>query len=275
MRFLRLSRNVSFLLILCCVSPSWSTDVSRIAWEFDETYQGPYQNSFNKLRNEVPILMRQTMIDLAVRCGLSFYEGWQIPLVVRFSDQAPFGVESILAYVQMQTNARGEVRQELVINLKAYETENFNFDKVFAHELVHAMLNDSLGVASVQLPVWFHEGLAVYGANQGENLKLATVGQMDNATVSTFINGLEGAHGALDYLEDYLAFKYIHDKHGINSLHNFIREIISRKGDIPGALEYTCLEDWNTFLKEAKTFAEKEVAEMTRSYQRERAIRPY
>lgn len=252
-----------------------SDEIPRIPWVMDDSYSGPNQNSFNKLRYEVPILMRQTMINLAVRCGLDFEEGWQCPLTIRFDDNTPMGAENVLAYVQMEQAENGGIRQNLVINLQAYAAESFNFNKVFSHELVHAMLNDSLGVDSMKLPVWFHEGLAVYGANQGEQLKDSYVGQIPHSNISTFVNGLEGSHGALDYLEDYLAFKYIHDVHGVNSLRNFIHEVLRRKGDIAGALDYTCLQDWETFLAQARAFAEEEVAEVTRSLRGERITKPF
>lgn len=246
----------------------------------DETYAGSHANSFAKLRYDVPILMRQTLIDLSVRCGLDFNEGWQTPLTIRFDDTAPNGVENILAYVQMYRDSKGRIGQFLVVNLSAYDKENFNFKKVFAHELVHAMLNDSLGLDSTKLPVWFHEGLAVYGADQGEQMMDVYVSEYPEASESYFINGLEGPHNALDYLEDYLAFKYIHDEHGVNSLRNLIQEVTLKKKDIPSAVDYTCGENFERFKENARKFAEEEVKRVSRSnrtntYHSERPTRAY
>jgi len=38
------------------------------------------------------------------------------------------------------------------------------------------MVNDSMGIeGGTKLPVWFHEGLAVYGSDQGEQMTRAYV----------------------------------------------------------------------------------------------------
>lgn len=264
MRSLKLLTLFTVLFIASHLFSDEPQEAKLVPWVMDESYNGPNSDSFNKLRYEVPILMRQTLIDLSVRCGLDFREGWQMPMMVRFVDGAPMGVESVLAYVHLEQDSRGNLQQSLNVNLAAYGAEHFNFDRVFAHELVHAMLNDSLGGQSTDLPVWFHEGLAVYGANQGEKMVAAYVARFPHASSSYFINGLEGPHGALDYAEDYLAFKYVHDQHGVNSLQGLIREIIRRKGDVPGSIEFSCFENWETFKENALKFAEEEVSRLAR-----------
>jgi hypothetical protein len=76
---------------------------------------------------------------------------------------------------------------------------------------------------------------------------------------ASFLNGLEGPHGARDYLEDYLAFQYIHDKHGVSALQNFIRDVIARKGDIKGALDYTLHESWDEFQSNVRAYSEDQL----------------
>jgi hypothetical protein len=108
------------------------------------------------------------MIDMAVRLGLNFQDGWHYPLTIRFVDGMAYGSENILASVELASDEINGAQQFLNINLTAYAKENFNFKSVFAHELVHAMLTDEIGPdASYSLPVWFHEGIAVYGAEGG------------------------------------------------------------------------------------------------------------
>lgn len=231
-------------------------EIKRLEWSMDEPYNGRFPESFNKLRWEVPNIIRQTTIDIAVRLGLDFREGWSCPMVVRFVDSAPTGVENVLAYVQFSVDEEGRFQQSLNVNLTAYEREAFNFNQVFAHEIVHAMVNDALGPEGMHsLPVWFHEGLAVYGAGNGDAVVDTYVMRYANDRDDFILNGLEGPHGALDYAEDYLAVKYIYERHGVNSLHNFVREIVRRKGDIPGALDYTCFENWSDFQKNVRTYA--------------------
>ena len=247
--------GMTALLFLTC---SMRGDETRISWDVDTTYSGSETQACQKLQWIVPNLIRQTTINLAVRLGLQFQEGWQYPMTVGFVDQAPRGVESALAYTQLGFDGR-HIRQRLNINVAAYTRDNFNFEKVLAHELVHAMLNDAIGAESaVILPVWLHEGLAVYGADQGEQMVRSYAAQFPDDH-NQMINGLEGPHTGLDYAEDYLAIKYIYKEHGVNALHNFVRELVARKGDVAGALEYPCHETWPQFQKHARAFALQEL----------------
>lgn len=251
--------------LLCVLLLAVPVHAELYQWKMDDSYNGPYKDTALRLKYDINSLMRNTMIDVATRCGLDFQDGWQHPLFVRFVDDAPGGTENILAYVQEGRTQEGAFVQMLSVNLRAYEREQFNFPKVFAHELVHAMLNDGLAEKAEQVPVWFHEGLAVYASNQGESLMQSYVFRYPDQNVDFFINGLEGNHGAVDYLEDYLAFKYIAEKKGGTSLRNFIREITARGGDIPGAYQYTCYEPWAKFLTNAKSYAEEQIAELRRT----------
>jgi hypothetical protein len=115
------------------------------------------------------------------------------------------------------------------------------------------------------LPLWLHEGLAVYGADQGEEMVRYYVGRRQKKDADDLLNGLEGPHSAIHYMEDYLAIKYIHDKHGVTSLQNFVREVISSKGDVRNAVQYTCFEDWDSFLANARKFSEEEIEMVQRT----------
>jgi hypothetical protein len=226
----------------------------------DETYNGPHQAAFQQIRTTIPNLMRQTCIDISVRTGMDFQEGWQYPLVVGFVDGTPMGMENILAYVQLGKTEDGAFAQRLNINLEAYERETFSLEKVFAHELVHAMMNDAIGgEAARYLPTWFQEGLAVFGADQGEKMVKAYAHRTYGMGEGTLINGLEGPHGALDYAEDYLAMKYIYEKIGSNAFHNFIKDVINKKGNISSALEYTCFLKWDEFQQKVKEYSKEQI----------------
>lgn len=256
----------SGLFLACLVSATtWPGNAetkeqpSRHPVTVDEEYRGPHQELFTRLKWEVPILLRQTTIDLSVKLGIPFRDDWRYPLIIRFVDTAPFGIENALAYVE-PARSEDQLVQLLNINLSAYEREKFNFPKVLAHELVHAMIIDAVEIEhSRELPLWLHEGLAVFGADQGETMVRSYVYQFTGFAESKLLNGLPGPHGALDYAEDYLAIKYLHDKLGVNALHAFVREVIKRQGDIPGALDATCFMTWQEFQEKAMAFAKEEI----------------
>lgn len=241
---------------------------------YDETYGGEHPAVFQSLRYQVPILVRQTLIELSGRLGLNYQDGWRYPLTIGFVDGGPAGAENVLAFVAYGTDGRG-FRQMLGINLDAYSRTSFNFEKVFAHELVHAMLNDALGAeAAGVVPVWFHEGLAVYGADQGEQMLRSYIEMHPSHPEKALLNGLDGPHGALDYAEDYLAFRYIYSAFGNNGLHNFVREVARNQGDVAAAMRTTCNTDWDSFQKDARAWAEKEI-ERIQAALRGTAGRPY
>jgi hypothetical protein len=236
----------------------------RLDWKLDDTYTGAHADDFNRLRYEIPILMRQSEIDIAVATGLDFQEGWSHPLLVRFVDGSPPGVEHALAYVELLSDGKHQA-QRLNINLDAYAKEKFNFDKVFRHELFHAMLNDALGPDAANVPRWLHEGFAVYAADQGEQLISSYLSQVETGDEEKFINGLEGPHGAEDYVEDYLAIKYIREVHGVNSVQGFTRALVANKGDVPAAIQASCFEDWETFQKNAREFSLSDLRRIKRT----------
>jgi hypothetical protein len=274
----RILSLLAFLLLVTGTPSPAEESSARVQWKMDETYTGPHTDVYNKLRWKVPVLMRQSLIDLAVRLGLDFQEGWSVPLTIRFVDTAPQGAENALAYVMMMSNGQSRF-QFLDVNLSAYANQEFDFDKVFKHELAHAMLNDALSdEASANVPVWLHEGMAVYGADQGETMLAAYVQMLGDSAKDRLVNGLDGPHGALDYGEDYLAFKYIYDVHGLNSLHNFFKDLVRRQGDVKGAIEYTCGENWERFQVNARAYALKQIEQLSRDNRRlfqEPAGKPY
>ncbi len=255
MNIQRSSLLIAFLSLFL-ISKVSAEEGKRVQWVLDESYAGSHQTSFQKLRYQIPNLMRQTCINIAVRTGMDFQDGWRYPLEVGFVDGSPMGMENVLAYVQLGRMSDGTFAQQLNINLDAYEREAFNLEKVFAHELVHAMLNDAIGgQAATTLPVWFHEGLAVFGADQGDGMVKAYANRFFGMGENAIINGLEGPHGALDYAEDYLAMKYINEKIGSNAFHNFIKEVIRTNGNIPQSLQYTCFISWPDFQEKLKEYS--------------------
>lgn len=219
--FRRITLLISFFLtfLYIYISPAHSDDASatpgaRVEWKFDDNYQGSHRSDFDQLRWKIPNLMRQTEVNLAVRTGLNFQDGWQYPITIHVVDGAPPGIESALAWVSISSNGDG-FAQSFNVNLEAYVQTQFDFEKVFAHELTHAMVNDEIGgEAAVALPTWFQEGLAVFGADQGDQMVKVYANHYFPSAASVLLNGLDGPHTALDYAEDYLAFKYLWDKKG-------------------------------------------------------------
>lgn len=94
-------------------------------------------------------------------------------------------------------------------------------DRVIAHEMVHAIMADSLGDAFFDLPTWFKEGSAEFIAGGDERLKndVAAAGGISSIVgsfSSIFPNSWSST--SADYSTSYLALKYLdaHLKSGSN-----------------------------------------------------------
>src|SRR5437016_9158179 len=152
MRFFR-------LFIICfALSPcAWARYPAALVQDYTGRHQDIYVTQYDRMR----LLVRQAQVEVSARLGLIQYrEGFQYPLWIRFVDGSPPGAESMLAYVQLMEN-NGTFAQNLVVNLDATAATREDLDRIFYHEMTHAVLNDAVGgEASVKIPHWVQEGLA-------------------------------------------------------------------------------------------------------------------
>ncbi|OVE77814.1 hypothetical protein BVX98_01960 [bacterium F11] len=251
------------LSVLFFLSPLLLFSKNRVQVDYLNEYSGPHQDDFNELQWEIPNLVRQTTIDMSIKIGLPYNEGWQYPMTVKYTDKAGAGAESLLAYVILYQTNKGDFFQELHINLAAYAKQKFDYEKTLSHELIHAMMNDAVGGEAARLlPVWLHEGLAVYGSGEGEGMLRSYVHRFYGFAEQKLLNGLTGPHGALDYVEDYLAVKYIVEAHGPNALPFFIRQLIEKDGKVEAAYEYSTGESWDDFITQSRKYAEDTIKEI-------------
>jgi len=87
-------------------------------------------------------------------------------------------------------------------------TSPFYYDRVIAHEMVHAVMNDQTDMSI--LPSWFKEGSAelIHGADE------RVVGDGGAATVIAGTNLAAWGGASIDYSKAYLAARYLHLKAG-------------------------------------------------------------
>src|SRR6266436_1523037 len=125
MRFLR-----PFILIFTLCPCAWARYQAALVKDYTGRHQDAYITQFDRVR----LLVRQAQVEVSARLGLIQYkEGFQYPLLIRFDDGAPPGVEHALAYVQLMQN-NGSFAQQLVVNLDATAVNPMDFDKIFYHE---------------------------------------------------------------------------------------------------------------------------------------------
>lgn len=228
-------------------------EMPRFEASFQTTYIGTHPDLFTQQQDRVRLLLHQAQLEISSQLGLLGYrEGFRCPLTVRFDDTPRSGVEHALAYVQMVPTARG-VGQELTINLDVMATSPIDFDKVFYHEMTHAVLNDSvILVYQKPLPSWVQEGLAVYIAGDGDERVRYVAQHVRKSQAHLLVRDLTVP--VLDYPRDYLAFKYMVMKQSINTLQAFVRDLTQGKTPEEAVEDSTGLS-WDAYRQALQAFS--------------------
>jgi flagellin len=92
-------------------------------------------------------------------------------------------------------------------------------DRIIAHEMVHAVMNDAFGTKTRTMQSWFKEGTAEFIQGADERLKRVLGGSSANPTKITdlanrakaLLDGAEWEGDDLDYAAGYMISKYIFD----------------------------------------------------------------
>jgi hypothetical protein len=220
-------------------------------------YAGAHPDAYIAKLDRVRLLTRQAQVEVSARLGLIQYrEGFQWPLLVRFDDSAPPGIENALAYVRLSQSAKGFV-QELVVNLSAAEKYPGDFDKIFYHEMTHAVLNDALGgQAATLLPHWVQEGLAQFVSEEGKERLSSAAARYKRSQVGALLHPLNGVYAAHAYPQYYLAIEYLYEKHSVNSVQALVRNLIQGKSVVDAIAESTGLT-WDKFHEEVQIYSLK------------------
>ena len=218
---------------------------TRFPAALQATYTGSHPDLYAQEQDRVRILIRQAQLEISSQLGLLQYqEGFRCPLTVRFDDAPVQGLEHALAYVRPISTSRG-FAQELVINLDVMAHAGNDFDQIFYHEMTHAVLNDAvISAYGRALPSWVQEGLAVYISGEGSERIRTLAQRYRKSQVKAAVRDLDAP--VLDYARDYAAFKYILDKHGINSLQAFVRNLVDGKSPNEAVEDATGL-GWDAF----------------------------
>jgi len=249
-----------FLLALILATPVLAEN-HRQAWKLDESYDGPHQEAFQKLRFYIPGLVSTAQLEMASQMGLDYRDGFHYPLTIGFVEEPAMGSEYELAYVRLSADDSG-ISQRLNINLDAYSRLDFNFDKVFYHEMSHIVLSDAVGAeAFTKLPVWLVEGLAVWVADQGEQLTRAEAHRYPGYADRILILDLNSPRQGNAYPQYFMAIQYIVESKGVTALQNFVHDLVQTR-PLKEAMMYNLGEDWPTFQKKVREFSIRYIKNM-------------
>lgn len=213
----------------------------RFTTSFQTDYNGKHPDLFAQQQERVRLLVNQAQMDVTSRLGLFQYrEGFRCPLIVRFDDAPMPGVEHALAYVAFLGG--NQCGQMMVINLDVMAQYPGNFDPIFYHEMTHAVLNDAIVFETKRpLPAWVQEGLATYIGGEGEERVRTLAQQVRKYQAKMLLSDLQDDR--VDYPGNYLAFKYLFDKHSINAIQGFIHYLMEGKTPMQSIFEATGLKE--------------------------------
>lgn len=247
-----MNRIPVILLFALMTSARAEDPVPRFSASFQTTYDGRHTDLYAQEVDRVRLLLRQAQLEISSQLGLLQYqEGFRCPLTVRFDDTPAPGVEFALAYVKPVPAVHG-YSQELVINLDVMAQHPGDFDRIFYHEMTHAVLNDAVtSMHSRALPSWVQEGLAVYISGEGPDRIRALAQRYRKSQVKVAVRDLQDP--VLDYARDYLAFKTMIDKQSINTLQTFVRDLTEGK-QVQEAIEDSTGQTWDAFRQNVKDY---------------------
>lgn len=134
--------------------------------------------------------------------------------------------------------------------------------QVYQHEMVHAIQRCAMAKGEYdKVPHWFREGIAVFTAGQGPGRvkrifdDLMKKEKDVEKAIKKMINGLEGKHTRGDYGEDYLAFQYLNDKFGKESIKKLACSVTFDAKPYKEVIEEITKLSYKEFCDAAKEFA--------------------
>lgn len=234
-------KTTIFLLLLAM--PGWS----RYPAKWVEGYAGGYEDAYNRQWDKVRLLARQAQLEVSSRIGLLQYnEGFQWPLQIRFADGVPGGTEYNLAYVGLSQTKDG-FQQELVINVPAVDRAPSHFERVFYHEMTHAVMNDALGgEAAMKIPHWVQEGLAQYVSDEGNERVALISKRVRKSQANQLLRPLNGPYSPSAYPQYYLAIYCMEKEYSVNAVQAFVRNLIFGK-TVSEAIQESTGVPWEKF----------------------------
>jgi hypothetical protein len=132
-----------------------------------------------------------------------------------------------------------------------------DFDKIFYHEMTHAVLNDAVGgEASVKIPHWVQEGLAQYVSEEGKDRVIEEAQTVKKSQARYLLADLDGPYTGRAYPQYYLAIECLYEKHTVNAVQALVRNLILGKSTLDAVEDSTGL-DWVKFQDEVREYSLK------------------
>jgi hypothetical protein len=228
-------------------------------------YAGGFKDDYPVEMERVRIYLPLTLQDISTKLGLIQYgRGFYHPVTIRFQDGSPAYAENPYFYVRSSANDSG-YQQELVANVEAFakhrqhaNPQDNDLRNGFHYAMTQLVLNDLAGgQLDKVLPLWAQEGLAVYVSGDGDEFVQDIAGKVTRSQAADLVGDLNETFPYLtkkQYTDYYLAIKYIVDKHGLDNLQGFIRDLVAGKSAADTVLDVFNFY-WADFEKAVKAYS--------------------
>lgn len=192
----------------------------------DVSYAGRYMADprCQKLARSMSDLRARSLETVQRRTELGVKRADRI--VVRLSD----GPAPVRVSANTETHlVNGRRSQVVTLFLQPILDERVDVERNMQHEMVHALMRQSMGWRYASVPQWLREGVALWTVGQvEEKVKLlVSDSKASGRNPVEFLNGLETLpHTMDDYPEDGLAFAYVQAQHGEETVRRIIHGVV-------------------------------------------------
>ena len=154
----------------------------------------------------------------------------------------------------------------LLLSPKSQKVGHSDLQEIMAHELTHFILFTVSRQAGVELPLWLHEGMAMYEARQWSWHYRRIMAQISLTKSFTSLSAIsknfpvEKRLADQAYAQSISLIAYIINKHGLESLHSIINNLISGHSteeaffNSLGISLYAFEKQWHAYLRRHYTW---------------------
>ncbi len=218
-------------------------------------YEG--HERYRQVLAALPDMRQKAFAAIKNRLGIAYEDKGTIE--VRFVDlnEEGFARHGGDHATRITEKSGGKERMVVLVFWEYVMNGSIDPQTVLTHELFHAIHREgSTETAYIKTPKWVREGIAVWVADQGpDRLRYILQDRIEQGPDS-LVDGLENQpHTSNDYAEDYLAFEYIRERHGLPKLHGFAQDLVRTQEDYRSLLRKHTGQDWTAFEAGVRAFA--------------------
>lgn len=222
-----------------------------------EAYTGRFKEhpGWAELAQRLPAAAEKALATIEKRLGLTCGNPGRVAVYwVDYKGGAKAGRMGRTYYTKSPDRSVG-----VVLTVEYFLNGDADLETILTHELVHAIQRERLEPETYSaIPRWAREGLAIYGAGEGDwHLEYAVGRHFDDLDkVLTGLGNTENPYEGYPYYA--LAIRYLEETYGVAAVKAFAGRLTRGEGSAD-AIRAVTSKDFAAFEAEVKAYAEKAV----------------